>query len=552
MTAAQNVADAIYSNGKIYTVDDDTSWAEAVAIKDGKFLAVGTAEEVAAFAGAGTETYDLEGRFVMPGLVDTHTHPFIDAIRQVDQLSIDGASDSAEDIRDQIAAYAAANPDKEWILGMGWPKGVFPEENPHRDLFDEAVADRPGCLMDQGGHSFWCNTLALEIAGVTADFEPPRGAIIETDADGTPSGTIRETALGYMKQFFVKPSDAVFLEAAEFFQGLARSNGITATRTATGSEDTHLTLARMAADDALTMRWAVGLDVNYFESAYPYEERLAQIERRGQYKSEFVGVDFVKIFVDGDINGFGIGMLKPFPNSGGNLGQTSLDQDELIELVKKYDSEGISIQFHAFGDRSIEYMTVALEEAAKANGGTLNTRHYPDHMVFANEDQIKRVVELNGLIGFAPYAGMTFPGVHGSYAQFLGEAILKHIQPAKNVIELGGIFGTGSDWNSIPLTPWPLLEGMIHRRNPWVGPDESQANNAAQAISRDEAIRVYTIWGAHALLMEDEIGSIEVGKAADFVVLDRDITTIPVDDISETQVLETVFAGRSVYKVEAD
>ena len=279
---AQDVADAIYSNGKIYTVDEQASWAEAVAIKDGRFIAVGAAEDVLALSGPNMETYDLEGHFVMPGLVDTHTHPFIDAIRQVDQLSIDGASESAEDIRDQIAAYARANPEKEWILGMGWPKGVFPEENPHRDLFDEAVADRPGCLMDQGGHSFWCNSLALEIAGVTADFEPPRGAVIETDEDGTPSGTVRETALGYMKQFVIKPSDAVFLEAAEYFQDLARSNGITATRTATGSEDTHRTLTGMIENDALTMRWAVGLDVNYFESAYTYEERLAQIERRGQ------------------------------------------------------------------------------------------------------------------------------------------------------------------------------------------------------------------------------------------------------------------------------
>jgi hypothetical protein len=159
---------------------------------------------------------------------------------------------------------------------------------------------------------------------------------------------------------------------------------------------------------------------------------------------------------------------------------------------------------------------------------------------------------LNGLIGYAPYFGFQFPGVHDSYAEFLGKEALGDIQPARDTIDGGAMIGTGTDFSSLPQDPWPLLEAMVHRRNPWIAKSDSVPNNGAQAITIQEAIKVYTLWGAHALLAEDRIGSIEEGKYADFIVLDQNLLEVPVDDISETDVLATVFNGRKVYEKNDD
>jgi hypothetical protein len=163
-TEANDAADTVYINGRIYTVNEVQPWAEAVAIKDDKFLVVGPNSDAESMTGDATEVIDLNGQFVMPGMVDTHTHPFMSAIQILDQLVLDDPQ-SLEDIQQQVLAYAEANPDKEWIEGLAWPKGMFDRENAMREWLDKVVPDRPVALMDQGGHARWCNTKALEVAG---------------------------------------------------------------------------------------------------------------------------------------------------------------------------------------------------------------------------------------------------------------------------------------------------------------------------------------------------------------------------------------------------
>ena len=548
-TASADHPDVIYTNGRIYTVDESQPWAEAIAIKDRMFVAVGSSADVVAVAGENTEIVDLGGAFAMPGLVDTHTHPFVSAFQELDQLVLDNPQSPA-DIQAQVAAYAEANPDKEWIMGFAWPKGMFPGENPHRSLLDAAVSDRPVCLMDQGGHAYLCNTAALEIAGVMdPDFEPPKFGIVERDENGVPSGTIRETTLGLVKGFAPRESEDLYAQAIDFIQDLFLSAGVTAHRTSTGTEDGLKALHAAAEAGEISLHWAFAFDVNYLESVYPFEARMQQIEDRRKYESEYIDPNFAKIFVDGDVSGYGIRMLEPFPGTDGNFGMTVVDIEDINAWTQQFDAEGISVQYHAVGSGSIRIVADALQAAADANGGKLNTRHYPDHNGFPQAD-LERLIELNGLVGYAPYFAFQFPGVHDSYAEFLGADMLPLMQPARTTLDLGGKFATGTDYSSLPQQPFPLIEGMLHRRNPWMSPDESQANGADQVISLEEAIEAYTLSGAKAMLREDRIGSIEVGKYADFIVLDRNLFETPIDDIDSTQVVKTVFSGKVVYEAD--
>jgi hypothetical protein len=546
-------ADTVYINGRIYTVNEAQPWAESVAIKDGKFIAVGSNDDLAVNIGETTEVIDLAGKFVMPGLVDTHTHPFISAYDILENLTLNPETGSLGDIQQQIKAYMKSKPDLIWVAGAAFPKGIFDKENPKREWLDEVSTEIPITIMDQGGHALWCNTIALQTAGMMdPNFEAPEYAIIERDENGVPSGTIRETALGVMRKFMPQASPETNIKGALFVQNLFNKNGVTAHRTATGRQEGLIALKHLVDENKITLHWAVSSDVNYMESIYSFEERMDQIDNRRAYASEFVTTDFVKIFVDGDLNGYGIRMMKPFEGTDDEYGKMSISPEELTRLVKKFDAQGISVQFHAIGSQSIEEVVLAMEAAAAENGGELNTRHYPDHMGFISIDQINRLVKLNRVIGFAPYFSFTFPGIHESYLQFVGKERLSRMQPMRTALDAGAIVGTGTDYSSLPQDPWPLLEGMTHRRNPWVGPEESEANNAAESISIEEAIRVYTMGGAYAMLAEDRIGSIEAGKYADFLVLDRNLLDIPIDDIDQTEVLMTVFSGRLVYAKESN
>ena len=542
------IADSIYKNGKIYTVNEKQPWAQAVAIKDGKFIAVGSNDDVAANTGENTNVIDLSGKFAMPGLVDTHTHPFDSSFQILDQLVLDNPQ-SLQDIQQQVVAYSEANPGKEWILGLSWPKGMFPGENPHRSMLDEAVAGTPICLMDQGGHANWCNTKALEITGIMdPDFEVPAYGIVERDEAGIPSGTIRETTIGHVKKFAPKASPELYAQAIDYVQDLFISKGVTAHRTAEGDENDLIALKAKADDGEIKLHWAVGMNVNFAQSTYTIDERMQQIANRNQYETQFVNPNFAKIFLDADVSGYGIWMLEPFPGTDDNYGHPVIDVEDLNRWTTELDQQGISVQYHAIGSASIAAVADALELAAEANGGKLKTRHYPDHNGLPTTRDIERFARLTGLVGYAPYFAFEFPGIHASYAEFLGTDALANLQPARDTIDAGAMIATGTDFSSLPQDPWPLMEGMVHRRNPWVPESESTPNNPGQAITLEEAIKAYTLWGAHALLAEDKIGSIETGKYADFVVLDRNLLEIPVDDISDTQVLTTVFNGKEVYK----
>ena len=218
-------------------------------------------------------------------------------------------------------------------------------------------------------------------------------------------------------------------------QELFLSKGVTAHRTAEGDVNDLIALKAKADKGEIKLHWAVGMNVNFAQSTYSFSERMEQVKNRKQYESEFVKADFAKIFLDADISGYGIWMLEPFPGTDGNYGEPVITVADLNRWTTEFDKMGISVQYHAVGSRSIEAVADALEVAAKANGGKLKTRHYPDHNGLPTKRDLERITRLNGLVGYAPFFGFEFPGVHDSYEDFLGKETLGKLQPTRDTID---------------------------------------------------------------------------------------------------------------------
>jgi hypothetical protein len=233
-SSSKVTADAAFLNGRIYTVDETLPWAESVAVKDGRFIAVGTDEEVGSVVGEKTRVIDLEGRFVIPGILDLHTHPFITPWYGSMNLSLQQPAD-ADAILEEVRAYADAHPNKEWIIGGQWLLGVFAEDNPHKTLLDGVVPGRPVALLDQTGHSMWLNSRALAVAGITRKTQTSQLIVVDKDpSSGEPTGTVREQAMQLVERVIPQASAQEYAEVIAGIFHMFLSYGITAQQTAEG------------------------------------------------------------------------------------------------------------------------------------------------------------------------------------------------------------------------------------------------------------------------------------------------------------------------------
>jgi len=257
---AGDVADAVYKNGRIYTVNEAQPWAEAVAIKDGKFVVVGSNADVEGMAGDGTEVFDLEGQFVMPGVFDLHAHPFITPWYGTMNLELKGA-DTKEKILDAVEEYATAQPGQEWIIGGQWLLGLFPNDSPRKEWLDKIVPDRPVALLDQTGHSMWLNSRAMELSGITKDVETNQLIVIHKDPEtGEPTGAINEQTLQMVERVIPQASAEDYADPiAEIFE-MFLSHGITALQTAEGHRAPLDAMRFLESQDRLEQRVFVSWD----------------------------------------------------------------------------------------------------------------------------------------------------------------------------------------------------------------------------------------------------------------------------------------------------
>ncbi len=553
---SEKMADVIYTNAKIYTMDSNNSWAEALAVKDSKIIAIGSSAEIGKIARKDTQIIDLGGKFVMPGVFDLHAHPFITPWYGNMNLQLTGA-DSKEKILSAVKKYADANPNRKWIIGGQWLLGVFENDSPRKEWLDEVVSDRPVALLDQTGHAMWLNSKALELSGITKDTETSQLIVISKDPKtGAPTGTINEQAMQMVEKVIPQANAEEYGMAINEIFEMFLSYGITSQQTAEGHGVPMEALKFLETEGKLNERVFVSWDwKTTLNLAYSLEDIENQIKNRAAFESDFIYPNYVKIFADGSPFTATSLLIEPyeteFAGAENVYGGANMSEDEFTDAFKMFDDWGVGVHVHAMGDGTIRRVVTALERMKKINGNS-DVHHKIAHNTMLSLDDIPRIAKLDNVnIDFSPplwypHAGAT-PGLIAS----VGEERTNNTYPLKSALKAGISVGQGSDWltaNPIP-DPFISIEAMITRSNPF---DESMPGrlNPDEAITLEEAIYINTLGGAEVMGVENILGSLSIGKFADMIVLDHNLFELDPDDIYGTQVMKTIVGGKVVYNRE--
>ncbi len=551
--AVADPADTVLVNGRIYTAASEPAWAEAVAIRDGNYVYVGSSAGAEAYIGAETERVNLGGAMAMPGINDGHAHPWQGGVRALYHCGF--AFDATPDqIAARLRECLAANPEAEWIVGGQWTSDFFRNHDigSPRLWLDAISTEKVIFLHDDATHNGWVNSRGLEMAGITRDTPDPEGGTIVRDPDGEPNGLLYEHArrelLALQPPLTLEQNKEAILEAV----GQANRFGITGVNEARVTPEALRAYAELDAAGELSLRASVNLQTPREYRDEPLDA-ADYIGRRDRYPLRLVDASFVKIFLDGVPTASRTAyMLADYATDEqhpeATRGFLLVSPEALVSDLLALDAAGFTVKIHTAGDGSVRVALDALEVVRKTNGDS-GLRHELAHAGFIDPSDLPRFAALNVTADLSPYIWYPSP-IIDSVRGALGERGERY-WPVKDLLDSGANVLMGSDWPSAArdISPWHAIEALVTRRNPYT--DGAATYWPEQAISLEQAIAIATNGGALALKLEAVTGSVEVGKSADLIVLDRNLFDIPVEQVSETRVTETWFQGERVYRAES-
>lgn len=539
--AAPLAATHVFLHGAVWTADPDSAWAQAVAVAGSDILYVGDDEGARAYVGEGTRVHDLTGKMLLPGFHDAHAHVFAaggalgecDLQDQRDLTLLRAALDTCAANRDY-------GPD-EWVIGYRWPLAAFEHGAPPKAWLDEAFAGRPAFFLDSFAHSGWVSSRALEIAGIDAMTpDPPQGRI-EHGPDGQPNGVLRDDAMELVTRHMPQRTDAQMAESLA--RGLAEAARFGITAYIDPGIDGHQASIYRQTDLAggLSARVLASLSPNQ-EAASRFDEEIwPLVAQRKTLESGRFKTHSVKVYIDGVIETETSFMLEPY-HSGANF-PPFYPPDELNELYRKLDAEGVQIHTHAIGDAAIRQALDAYAYARAANGPNDN-RHQIVHLQLIDEADIPRFAELGVAANFQglwaypdDYIDMAVP--------LVGEKRVQQFYRLASVQRAGGLLVGGSDWDVSSLNPLDAIETVVRRQDPWAanGPELGEG----ERIDLETALAMYTRNAAYVMRLDTKTGMLKPGMLADLVVLDRNLFDIPPAAINEAVVELTLVGGEIVY-----
>ncbi|MDB4307859.1 amidohydrolase [Gammaproteobacteria bacterium] len=545
--AVAGAADTVYTNGKIYTVNEVQPWVEAVAIKDGKFVAVGTNDDVASVTGANTDVIDLDGKFVMPGFSDAHLHtPLAYVEEEAGNLLMDALT--ADDVRNGLLAFAAANPGDGWIRAEKFRLGAFPGGKTDRQFLDAIIPDRPVFLMDETGHNGVANSKALELAGITKDTPQPEGGTFEIDPEsGEPTGYLSETGIRAVGRVLVTPGVDVVKRA--LLRGMAevRSLGVTSFIDMFSFTNSVKAYREIDDDGNLTFRVSAAVALNdYTDFSDTVEGAAETLSRRSEYETDRLRVDSFKYWADGTPMSYTSLLVEPYAERD-TLGSMTMTPAHLARARELLD-EGLVGRFHSITDGTARVVLDMVEAYRKDHPESTQPIQI-GHNGLVHPDDLGRYSELNVIAEFSPAFWFPLP-VNGVLPQYIGEERLGRWYAIAEMHRAGATVAIGSDWPAGTPTADPFrgLEGLVTRMDPW----EQMEGQAGEPVSLEVAIRMMTLNTVKLMQREDEFGSLEVGKLADFIILDENPFGIEPARISNINVLQTIFDGKVVYDSSKD
>lgn len=545
-------ADHIYQGGNILTMDANMPNAEAIAIKNGRIFAIGSDQEILNLSGPGTKTTKLYGQFVMPGLVESHTHALWGACRNLFDVYV-GYNATFEILIDAVRTRVKQLAPGDFIFGGPWRldmRGAMGDDP--KQVLDNISTTHPIILADTSQHIIWCNSKALDAAGLVPDVADIPGGVIERTSSGAPNGILAESAGAPVRALLTR-TDSQLAKAALEFTRYFNSLGITAFKEPMAFEQDLKAYRATDQRGELSLHMAAHIvrQTPMSVEPVPYEvmDRL-----RWEYASTNIRTNFAKLFLDGVAPGHTASFSEPYLASSGydadahDPDATLLMAPELLnETVTELDRRGYVTKMHAVGDNAIRKGLDAIE-AAQNNNGISGLRHEIAHSAFVSDQDLGRFKQLGAIAEMSPK--MWFPNA-ATPAQIavLGEDRLQKAHRIGDLLAAGVEMTYGSDWpaSAPDANPWVGLSGMITRRN--INPDFSGVLAKNQAISLNDALPLFTINGARSLGMGNEIGSLSAGKWADLIILDKPLAGMDAMEIGNIQVKKTVWKGDVVHSL---
>ena len=550
---ASKSAGFVLTNGKVYTVNKDQPWAEAVVVEGKEIVYVGDNAGAAKFNGEGWEEIDLKGRLMLPGFVESHIHIGMGA--GTTSGVVLESTDSLETVLQKVKDYAKANPDKKTIFGASYSAFIFDEKGPKKELLDEIVPDRPVYLMDHTLHSTWVNSKAYEVAGITRDTPNPPGGEYVKNEKGELSGSVKggPAHLPILVKTEAITAESIMEALPVLLEGMSEFGFTTAIDMGAPFATEAIFDSYVGLDNSgqLPLRLSVTHYINNEDLAKDAAENLAASAKR--WKSEHVWFDTLKITIDSVVENQKAATLAPYLNTG-ELGSLYLGGEAMKKVCLETAKKGYGITVHTIGDRAVREALNAAEALRKA--GFKDTRFSTTHSQMVDPADRPRYRQLGV---DAQTTGNWAVYIQAS-VDVLGQERHDTVQfPFRSWADAGATVALGADWPATPggfehgVNPFNNIYTAMHRKAP-PGLEEvlgqvpgKTLKPEDQVLTLAEAVAAYTIGGAKMLGIEDEVGTIEVGKKADLILLSQNLFEIDPVEIPKTKVLGTMFDGRIVH-----
>ena len=561
-------AELVFAGGAIYTADTsrrrmvpaqaaDGSPASSLAVAGGRIAVIGTAADprIQELIGPATEVIDLRGRALLPGFQDAHVHPAFAGVTMIG-CNLIGAT-SLDEALARIAAYGQEHPEREWIAGSGWRMEWFPAGTPDRLTLDRVTGGRPAYLSNRDGHGAWVSTRALELAGIDARTPDPVDGRIEREPDGGPQGTLHEGAANLVGSLVPELTLDERLAGLLLAQQHLHARGITAWQDAIvgdylGSPDPLPVYLAAAASGQLTARVEGAL---WWDRTRGGEQLPDILTRRERGRGPRFRANTVKIMQDGVAENFTAGMIEPYLDPTGchahGSGLSYVDPVALLGYVTQLDAHGFQVHLHAIGDRAVREALNAIEAARTANDGPdgqrNDHRHHIAHLQVVHPDDVPRFAQLGVTANMQALWAAHEPQMDELTIPFIGPDRAARQYVFGDLLRSGARLAAGSDWAVSSANPLRACHVAVNRSLQGATGAEAEPLLPGQSLDLAEALAAYTIGSAYVNHLDEETGTIEPGKLADLVVLDRDPLAGPKSEIGSTGVLATFVQGEPVY-----